>query len=73
MSKSELQSDRTNAGAAASRLKCAKKVLDIHRHFIDDLIATAVLFYTVNHESRFATANENDIVSARGADDKRSN
>jgi hypothetical protein len=42
MSKSELQSDRTNAGAAASRLKCAKKVLDIHRHFIDDLIATKV-------------------------------
>ena len=37
MSKSELQSDRTNAGAAASRLRCAKKVLDIHRQFIDDL------------------------------------
>jgi len=38
MSKSELQSDGTNAGAAASRLRCAKKVLDIHRQFIDDLM-----------------------------------
>jgi hypothetical protein len=36
MSKSELQSDRTNAGAAASPSRCAKKVLDIHRQFIDD-------------------------------------
>jgi hypothetical protein len=39
MSQSELQSDRTNAGAAASPLKCAKKALDTHRQFIDDLIA----------------------------------
>jgi len=39
MSKNELLSDKANSGAAASRLKSAKKVLDIHRHFIDDLIA----------------------------------
>jgi hypothetical protein len=38
MSKSELQSDRTNAGAAASPLKCAKNVLDIEHDFIDDLM-----------------------------------
>ena len=43
MSKNELLSDKANSGAAASRLKCAKKVLDIHRHFIDDFIAPGVV------------------------------
>jgi len=43
MSKSELQSDGTNAGAAASRLRCAKKVLDIHRQFIDDLMPLRIV------------------------------
>jgi len=38
MSKNELLSDKANSGAAASRLKCAKKVLDLHRHFIDDFM-----------------------------------
>jgi len=47
MSKSELLSDKANSGAAASRLKCAKKVLDIHRQFIDDLMGPRLVWLRV--------------------------
>ncbi len=63
MSKSELQSDGTIASAAASRLRCAKKVLDIHRQFIDDPMTRRVLVLWSGNKSAMGPSHAGSVGS----------
>jgi hypothetical protein len=66
MSKSKQHGKRANAGAVASQLKCAKKDLDIERHFIDDFMTRQCEFsqslgsgwVLIRHHSGDATSGQ---------------